>query len=291
MSLRNIRRRKTDFGRIVHKIGQSHSNLLLTPQGMKLGLKFKKLRNSFRIEHVSGKHRIVFSKKVHPTHIGEGEHGIVYRLFPKDEKQFLSTSGLQQTKIIPSVVLKIYHPENQALRKPDGFTQFFANSAIYEYLKNNAQGFIVTPLNNLLVSEQLLVREFINAPTVEEARAFMIGNFDKKKPLGEALSNKEIENHLKRYNLNNLNEVDAAEQRMHNIIYEGMKVNFNMPKSLPIEPDPIWKNSFLMGKTNRGTIAFSVIDQGKILLPGIGEMIRKGKISMQEIYRRIQNSK
>lgn len=281
MPLTNLRRKTTSFGRMFHKIGRSSSNLLVTHEGIELGLGFKRLMGCVKIKMVGGQEKITFSSRINPKHIGRGEHGTIFRLFPKEELQFLSPAAKRRHTRVPSVVLKAYHPDNPKLGKPDGFTQFFANTVVFDYLRKRARGLIVLPLHTLFVSERLLVREFINAPTIEEARAYLIGNFGRNVPLSEALSNEEIGHFLKMHRIE-LGELDSAEQILHDAVWEGAKANFGLPSRLKIEPDPIWRNVFVMGKTRANTLAFSVIDQGKTRIPGLGNMFRRGQISRQK---------
>ncbi len=277
MPFRGIRRTVLPFGRMINRKGRPRSNLLITNHGESLGLRYGKLLSCVRIRKVGGEEQITFSDKIHPTHIGEGEHGTVFRLFPREESTFLKDKGQGIKMVLPSMVLKVYHIDNVKMGKPDGFTQFYANTVIFNWLKARPKkGFAIVPLDNLFVSDRITVRRFINAPTFEEARLALL---DPKstEPLGEALSNAQILDFLAKRKIT-LYDVDSAEKKLFDLLYEGKKTNFGT--RFNIEIDPIWRNYFVAGKTKSGEIAASVIDQGKVPIPKIGRLLRKGKIAL-----------
>ena len=133
MFLKRVKRHKTPFGVMIHKRGPIGTNLLVTKNGRKLKLNYRKLLKSLRLKVVDGKEVISFSSKIHPKHIGEGEHGKVFRIFSSEEAKFLESG--EKEHHVPSVILKVYHPDNPQKGYPDGFTQFFANSVIFNWLK------------------------------------------------------------------------------------------------------------------------------------------------------------
>ena len=229
---------------------------------------------SLKLRSVDGKEVISFSSKIHPKDIGQGQHGRVFRLFSAEEARFLER-GVEEHHV-PSVILKVYHPENPERRYPDGFTQFYANSVIFNWLKKQpAEKFIIRPLHTYFVSERVLVRKFINAPTFEEARIALVGIQKKEIPLSKALSNKQIHRFLESNKID-LGELDRADRELNDLIYEGGKKNYGV--NIPIKADAIWRNFFLLGKAPNGKLLVSVIDQGKELIPNLPDLIRRDQL-------------
>jgi len=268
-----FKRHSTPFGQIIHKRGPAGTNLLVTKNGQMLRLNFSKLLKTVRLKVVNGRERISFTAAIHPKHIGKGEHGTVFRVFSAEVKQGSKTNH------VPSVILKVYHSDNPLHGKPDGFTQFFSNTAVFNFLKKQQMKHAtIRPLHTYFVSERFLVRKYLNAPTFEEARIALVGIQSKKIPLSEALTNKQIYRFLEKNKIT-LEELDRADRELVDLFYEGSRKNFNVKP--PIEPDAIWRNFFVIGKDPTGKLIVSIIDQGKNLIPNIGNRIRKGTLFRQ----------
>ncbi len=252
----SFKRQKTPFGMMVHKRGPVGSNLLITKHGRNLGLrhgeKLGSLLKSVRIDKID---RVSFGPNVHPKEIGHGVHAKLFRVFPAEEAQFVAAKK-QGTKHLPSVVLKVYRGSVSKKEKPDGFTQFVANSFVFNYLKKlPTKTYEIRPLSTYFVSEKLLVRKFINAPTVEEIFIATTKGA-------------------------NLNEIDRLDSEILKHVMEGAKTGFGT--NLKVVPDfSHMRNVFVLGRTKRGKLAVSVIDQGKESISGIGNMIRKGTLFRQ----------
>jgi len=281
MPMRNIRRiRFPELGKVIYRPGEPRSNFLITPDGLKQKFRYGNLLKSVRLkrtkEGAGHKERLVYPPDVHPKTLGEGDHGLVIRISPSDEAKLLSITGTDVAKHLHSVVLKLYHLDNAAEGKPDGITQYYANSMVYNWIKNQSRThFDLASLRVFAVSDRVMARRFIYAPTLEEARASLIGKYNKEKPLGSALSNSQISHFLKMRRLD-LGPIERAERELNKIFHQGQKYNFGSP--FEIEPDYTWKNIFVSGRMPDGTILFSIIDQSKKHIDGLGELLREGKL-------------
>jgi len=276
----SFKRQKTPFGMMVHKRGPVGSNLLITKHGRNLGLrhgeKLGSLLKSVRIDKID---RVSFGPNVHPKEIGHGVHAKLFRVFPAEEAQFVAAKK-QGTKHLPSVVLKVYRGSVSKKEKPDGFTQFVANSFVFNYLKKlPTKTYEIRPLSTYFVSEKLLVRKFINAPTVEEIFIATTKGANLNEPLSKALTNKQIVDFVRKNNIRH-GEIDRLDSELLKHVMEGAKTGFGT--NLRVVPDfSHMRNVFVLGRTKRGKLAVSVIDQGKESISGIGNMIRKGTLFRQ----------
>ncbi len=276
---KQVKRQQTPFGVMIHKRGPVGSNLLITKNGRNLGLRHgKKIGQLLKSVRIDKKDRVHFSENVHPVEIGFGQHARVFRLFSAEQAQFIQERP-DLAHRVPSFVLKLYRRSVSRKTEPDGFTQFFANTFAFNWLKNQpTKTCIIRPLSTFFVSEFLKVRKFVNAPTLEEA---YIALMDKRvsHPLGQALTNEQIYRFLERNKIsfNELERMDAELMNERNgLLVKGAKIGFGT--GIEIEPDPIMKNAFVLGKGKDGRLLVSVFDQGKTPLKGLVDRIRKGKI-------------
>jgi len=272
-----FKRQQTPFGVMVHKRGPGGTNLLITKNGRNLGLRHgEKLGSLLRSFRVDKNDRVSFAPNVHPKQIGAGVHAMVFRVFPAEEAQFVAARkpGLGH---LPSVVLKLYKESVAKKDKPDGFTQFFANSFVFNYLKKlPGKSYVVRPLQTYFVSEKLLARKYINAPTLGDAfRAFKGIRLENGK-FSTALEDKQIIHFLERNKITE-RQIDRLDSELEAHVMQGAKAGFNT--GFNIVPDfTHMENAFILGKTKAGQPAVSVIDQGKESIPNLGNMIRKGKL-------------
>jgi hypothetical protein len=206
--------------------------------------------------------------------IGSGYHAKVFRIFPKEEQQFFSANPKQgRAHHVPSVVLKVYRESVEKKDKPDGFTQFLANSFVFNYLKKiPSSSYIPRPLQTYFVSEKLAVRKFINAPTLEEAWIALSSDRMVSEPLGQALSNDQIYRFLKKNRIK-FQDLDRMDRELLHNIEAGAKGGYKA--GLPIEPDATMRNVFVVGKAPDGRLLVSVIDQGKHSIAGASSIIMR----------------
>ncbi len=270
----SLKRQKTSFGMMVHKRGRAGSNLLITKNGRSLGLRHgEKLGSLLKNVRIDKQDRVSFGQNVHPKEIGHGIHAKVFRVFPKEEAQFVEAKQGH----LPSVVLKVYRASVSKKNKPDGFTQFYANTSVFNYLKKlTTKTYEVRPLSTYFVSEKLLVRKFINAPTLEEIFIATMKGTNPNEPLSEALTNNQIFDFIRKNKIGHgeINMVDAELVRHVNM---GAKTGFGT--NLNIVPDfTHLRNVFVLGRVKSGKLAVSVIDQGMKSIPNIGNMIRQGTL-------------
>lgn len=277
MALNRIKRHLTPFGQIFHKRGPAGTNLLVTKNGKRLRLDFPRLMKAAHVTVENGVDVVRFSGDVHPKALGEGVHGMAYRLFPAQEAKFVERSAGSGLINRPSVVLKVYRASLSKNKRPDGFTQFFANSAIYNYLKKTpSRLFEVRSLHTYFVSEKMLVRKYINAPTLGESLEMLQARTRGTMPgheLGTAFTNEQILRFLKKNEIS-LEELNAADDELIRFVKAGQKNYFNT--KFPIEHDANIGNVYVLGKTRDGKILFSLADQGMNPVRGLADRIRKG---------------
>jgi len=278
MVFKRVKRQLTPFGQMFHRRGPVGSNLLVTKNGMRLRLDFPRILKAVRVSVKGGKDIVTFSGDVHPKPLGEGVHGMAYRLFPAQEAKFVERSSEAQLLQRPSVVLKVYRESLAKKERPDGFTQFFANSMVYNYLKNlPSKMFEVRSLKTYFVSEKMLVRRFINAPTLGESLSILQARSKGRMPdseLGTAFTNKQILDFLEKNRIS-LKKLVAADDELIRLVEQGQKTNFGT--KFPIEHDANVGNVYVLGKTLTGKILFTLADQGKNPVKGIADKLRKGK--------------
>lgn len=276
MLFRSVKRHNTPFGVMIHKRGPVGSNLLITKHGRNLGLRHgAKLGSLLKSVHVDRKDNVTFGENVHPLEIGHGVHAKVFRVFPREEAQFVE--AMVQGVHLPSVILKVYRESVSRKEKPDGFTQFFANSFVFNYLKNlSAKTFEIRSLSTFFVSEKLLVRKYINAPTLEEAFIALMRGKQGSERLSEALSNKQIYRFLEKNRITKP-EVEVLDAELLAAITIGARTGFGT--NFKIVPDfAHMRNAFILGRAKNGKLIVAVIDQGKETIKGLADRIRKGKI-------------
>ncbi len=270
----SFKRQSTPFGIMVHKRGRVGSNLLITKNGRNLGLRHgEKLGSLLRNVRIDKWDRVKFGKNVHPKEIGHGIHAKVFRVFPKEEAQFVEAKHGH----LPSVVLKVYRESVSKKEKPDGFTQFFSNTAVFNYLKKRAtKTYEIRPLSTYFVSEKLLVRKFINAPTLEEIFYATMGKTFPNEPISEALTNNQIFDFIRKNKIGH-DEINMVDAELVKHVKQGEKTGFDT--NIKIIPDfTHLRNVFVLGRVKSGKLAVSVIDQGMESIPNIGNMIRKGTL-------------
>jgi hypothetical protein len=281
MFQKKIKRHKTPFGIIIHKRGPTGTNLLITNNGRQLGWRYgEKLGSLLRSVRINREDYVTFGPKLHPELIGLGEHAKLFRVFPKEERQFVEAkpASLQH---LPSVVLKVYRQSVSQKDKPDGFTQFFANSFVYNYLKKlTAKGYHVRPLRTYFVSEMLLARKFINALTLGEIYRTLHDIRLESGRLSNAFEDPQVYSFLKRLETNR-KEIDLLDSNIKADVEQGAKIGFNT--GFKIVPDfSHMENVFFLGRTRKGEPTVSIIDQGKEKIKGLGNLIRKGKLFPQK---------
>ncbi len=280
MFQRQVKRHQTPFGVMIHKRGPVGTNLLITKNGRTLGLRYgERLRHLLKTVRLDKQDKVHFGEGVHPVEIGFGQHARVFRLFPAEEAQFLETKP-EMTHLIPSLVLKAYRPSVSKKIEPDGFTQFFSNSFVFNWLKNQkTKSFAVRPLSTFFVSERFKIRKFINTPTLEEAYLALMEGKVVSEPLGKALNNDQIYAFLRRNNISfkELERVDSELlEDITGFLSIGAKTGFGT--KFNIEPDRIMKNVFVVGRSGDGKLLVSVFDQGKYPIKGLANLMRKGKL-------------
>ncbi len=268
------KRQTTPFGVMLHKRGRVGSNLLITKNGRMLGFRHgEKLGNLLKNVRIDKWDRVKFGKNVHPKEIGHGIHAKVFRVYPKEEAQFVEAKHGH----LPSVVLKVYRESVSKKEKPDGFTQFVANSFVFNYLKKlSTKTYEVKSLHTYFVSEKLLVRKFINAPTLEEVFRATTKGVNSNESLSEALTNNYIFDFIRKNKIG-LGEINMVDAELLKHVNMGAKNGFGT--NLDIVPDfTHLRNVFVLGRVKSGKLAVSVIDQGMKSIPNIGNKIRKGTL-------------
>jgi len=270
-----FKRHWTPFGEVIHKRGPRGTNLLITRGGKRLLLNYRKLLKGIKVEAVGAKDRVTFAKGFNPKPIGEGAHGLIYLLSPKLEASFKARSIGAGKVRRPSIVLKVYRASVPKELEPDGFTQFLANRVIYDYLtKGQSRSFVVRPLTYYFVSDNVAVRNFINAPTLEELKESFVSG--RRKPLSFALADKAIDSFSKKFAVKPA-ELVALQRELLATLRKGQKNNFN--SNIPLVHDPTIKNFFVLGRNQERKLIVSVIDQGRVPVKGLGNSIRKGLIA------------
>ncbi len=274
MPFRSIRRHWTAFGEILQntKGREKGQSLLITRGGKRLLLDYRKLLKAVRVEAVGHSDNVTFSKGIRPKFIGEGVHAQVFVLSPLEEKPLKQRSG-KKSLHRPSVVLKVYRASIPETARPDGFTQFVGETAIYNYLKKQrGVRFVVRPLSYYFVSNKLTVRKFINAPTLEELRECLVPKMIRRKPLSLALPDRQIEEFVSRNRITR-EELDLVFRQACFALSDGLRVNYNVNQKIPITPDTGIKNFFVLGRDPEGKLIISVIDQGRKHVEGTSELL------------------
>ncbi len=272
------RRTTTKFGKLIHSpLGAKRSGLLITRGGERLLLNYREMLRSVKVRVKNGHDIVEFAKGIHPKPIGSGEHAKLFLLSAAEETPF-KTRREKQTMRLPKVALKVYRKSVSEKNRPDGFTQFVANTAIYNYLKARPElPFIVRPLQYYFVSSGITARKFIHAPTFIEVWETMSGSRIRDGPLSLTMTESAIRNFATgmRLTVKELQRVDTA---MEKALVKGQKHNFGANPKIPIELDIHWGNSFVLGrdKSTRKPI-IAIIDQAKHTARGAGELIRKGQ--------------
>jgi len=275
-----FKRHQTPFGVMIHKRGPAGTNLLITKNGRNLGFRHgEKLRRLLKSVRIDKRDNVHFGENVHPVEIGFGQHARVFRLFPAEQAQFIQERP-EMAQHVPSFVLKVYRRSVPKKLEPDGFTQFFANTFVFNWLKNQSiKTFSIRPLSTFFVSEHLKVRRFVNAPTLEEAYFALMEGKGVSEPLGQALTNEQIYQFLGKNKIS-FRELDRVADELlkanTGLLDRGARTGFGT--GLKIEPDPIMKNAFVLGKEKSGKLLLSVFDQGKSPIKGLADKIRKGKL-------------
>jgi len=277
-----FKRSRTPFGEMIHKRGPVGTNLLITRKGEKLRMNFKKLLSSVKVIPEGNTDRVVFFHGFQPKEIGYGGHGLLFIITPKSEAAF-SKRFAKANVHRHSAALKVYRESISKAVKPDGFTQYFANLVVGNHLRKIPDlGFSVRPLSVYFVSEKLTVRRFIRAPTLAELREYFVDPKVRRKPISKALSDKEIAFFVEKNRISKaeLNQLIESVQRA---LAVGEKANFGLGKTgLKIVSDPSEGNFFFVGRGLGKEPIIEIIDQGREPIPGLGDMIRKGRIFSQK---------
>ena len=292
-----LRRHKTSFGTMVHKKldPERTGHLLITHGGQKLLVNFKNMLDAVKIKagltpqqidsarkhgltvFQHGRDTVTFSRGIHPVPIGAGAHGLVFRVSKADERSFMKTRAAKKVKV-PSIVLKAYRRSIPRDVRPTGFSQFVANTAMYNFIKKLHPGsFVIRPLHYYFVSDRFVARRFINAPTLEEARESLLSRQFRRRPLSEALSDKAIDTVMARNGITR-GMLDAVFGELKGVVSMGRKWNFNVNPEIPIKPDLTVKNIFVLGVDANGRLIISLIDQGIRHVENVGEKLRKDQV-------------
>jgi hypothetical protein len=269
-----LRRKHIPFGKIIYRASKPGSNLLVTTKGLGLRLNFRKLLSSIKVKPVGNTDEVSFSHGLKPKPIGEGAHGLLFFVTPTQEASFAKKFSRLHDVHRHSAVLKVYRESLPDALRPDGFTQFFANRAIFTFLKKaRLKTFNVRPITYYFVSEKLAVRKFINSPTLEELKESFIATGLRRDRLSLALSNRQIFSFARRNKIT-LGELEALEKELLSVLESGQKTNFN--SDLNVVHDPTIKNFFIVGRASDGKLLVEVIDQGRVPIKGLGDTLREG---------------
>lgn len=272
-----FRRHATRYGEILHKVigPRKDMHLLITEGGKKLLLSYRKILQSVKVQAVGSTDEVTFSRNLRPNLVGAGGHALIYVLRPSKEVPFIVKSGANGTPL-RTLILKVYRKSVPTEKMPGGFTQFVAQMAIYNYLKRQLRPtFVVRPVPFYFVSDELFVREFIRAPTLEELKESLVDTKVRRKPLSLALSDQEIDDFVKKNRITP-KFLGAVEHDLLSALQEGERVQYHT--KLPIIHDPTIKNFFILGRDAKGKAIINVIDQGRVPIAGLSEAIKKGLI-------------
>ena len=280
MPFRSIRRHWSPFGEIFEKVRgpEKGSSLLITRSGKRLLLDFRRLLKSVSITPGMPYSNVVFSHGLNPKFIGVGNHAQVFLFSSEQENSFRQRSLFSAKPVLPAAVIKVYHQNMPEGARLNGFGQFAAETAIYNFFKKQrALPFSIRPLSYFFVSEKLTVRRFIRAPTIEELQQALRPKASRRVPLSLALSDAEIDDFVKRFGVTE-SSIRQLLSHIGAVASEGSRINFNFNPEMPIRTDLVTRNIFFLGRDSRGKPIVSIIDQGKRPLHGIMEKILQGKL-------------
>mgnify|MGYP007123661462 CR=1 FL=1 len=195
----------------------------------------------------------------------------------RKRQNLYKSGGGKPTVQLPSAALKVYRKSVSEARRPDGFTQFVANTAVYNYLKGQSHlPFVVRPLSYLFVSDRMTVRKFITGPTFREIWETLSGQttFWESK----VYTPEDVERFAGKHGITK-RMIEGMDKTLHTALVRGQKTNFGVNPKIPIELDLNFGNMFILGRTTHtNEPIISVIDQGLHTAKGVPGMIVKGEV-------------